>query len=50
MCSLVALSISTFLQSFNILCCLVFELRDLIEEGEEGEEEEEEEDEQNSLS
>ena len=31
MCSLVASSLSTFLQSFITLCCLVFELRDLKE-------------------
>ena len=31
-CSLFALWISTFLQNFITLCCLVFELRDLEEE------------------
>ena len=35
MCSLVASSLSTFLQSFITLCCLVFELHDLEEEEEE---------------
>ena len=46
MCSLFALWISTFLQNFITLCCLVFELRDLEEEEEEKDEGE---DEQNSL-
>ena len=32
MCSLFALWISTFLQNFITLCCLVFELCDLKEE------------------
>ena len=41
MCSLFALLISTFLQNFITLCCLVFELRDLEEEEKEEEEEEE---------
>ena len=41
MCSLFALWISTFLQNFITLCCLVFELRDLEEEEEEEEEEKE---------
>ena len=35
MCSLFALWISTFLQNFIKLSCLVFELRDLEEEEEE---------------
>ena len=35
MCSLFALSISTFLQNLITLCCLVFELRDLEEKEEE---------------
>ena len=39
MCSLIALWISTFLQNFITLCCLVFELRDLEEKEEEEEEE-----------
>ena len=43
MCSLFALWISTFLQNFITLCCLVFELRDLEEEEEEEKEEKEEE-------
>ena len=34
MCSLFALWISTFLQNFITLCCLVFELRDLEEKEE----------------
>ena len=34
MCSLFALWISTFLQNFITLCCLVFELRDLKEKEE----------------
>ena len=37
MCSLFALWISTFLQNFITLCCLVFELRDLKEKEEEEE-------------
>ena len=40
MCSLFALWISTFLQNFITLFCLVFELRDLEKKKEEEEEEE----------
>ena len=42
MCSLFTLWISTFLQNFITLFCLVFELRDLEKKKEEEEEEEEE--------
>ena len=38
MCGLFALWISTFLQNFITLCCLVFELRDLEEKEKEEEE------------
>ena len=51
MCSLFALWISTFLQNFITLCCLVFELYTRLEgEGEGGGGGGGEEDEQNSLS
>ena len=43
MCSLFALLISTFLQNFITLYCLVFELRDLEEKEKEKEKEKEEE-------